>query len=368
MIPALIKKWRVEDVEEFFRICGDQQQTCGALSQPLDNPSVFDSYGGYSARVAQQAGNAHRADIDEHGQEAKQVAHAASLAINEIEAAKRALQEAEDYIAAQHDPALSLDEQTGVVSIVKLLAPVVTVDDGAGRRDIAQKMVTNAMNLADRADRDLAQALRGATGQIPVSAVSASDGDAIRYPDNKLPGYPLQGFDFGKPMMRSKQQPGVTTRLLPVDVPTGWSDPNLTSDLAQQYAKTIHFDPKDPTTVGHWSDDVLTHVNSSDLGGADISNGKFDANFKQQWQVRVDSAQPTGMHEVTVNGKNYLAIDYRYNYSAQDQINTNVNGFNMPSNPHWTPASQTLIDNLQSQGVPVPNPEAGEMPQDRPFR
>lgn len=350
MTPDEIDKWKPEQIGEVFRLCNARQTACTAASDELKSPGLFSSWGGISAEAANKAAHRKRTDIDSHGNEVAQVGAAASKAQTEVEAVKKNLQAARELCAREM---LRLDNSTGRVSLWPIEDGTANVDRQNDVR-IAQSEVDKVMTDADRADYDLSLAIQAATGLI--APYTAGVGASAPESADHLPGQPVVAP--GQPAIGPRYPTGAT-RVLPIRVPKGWSDPTKSGGLAKKYAVPVTIDPTSRGATGSFSDNLLP-TNPLTGGGVGVPAGKgesLDVGIAQQKQIRVVGAQPANVHSVEINGESFLAIDYEYKYEVDDLKIANVDEIKLPdSGPDWQPATKDQVLELAKRGVPLPDP------------
>lgn len=385
MQPWEIRRWNISDVEQVFGLCGQRQQTCTAFSQPLQAPSVFDTWQGLAASEAMSAGDAHRADIDAHGNEVAQVGNVAQRAVSEMQDIIDRLNRVEADITGDH---MWLNEQSGRVidpeeSMPPALAPTMESIQRAEERALRKKQYQSVVDQigrdADQADRDLAMAVEGATGQIPLDQVGLSTGPAD-YPSGGFPG--LTAGQIGAQDQNSLTG---TTRYIPMRLPSGWKDnPQApTTSLGQEYGNTVKFGPNTPGVLGGSVSTLqpkgggtpdkdnlqIPYLDPKEIPdgfpreGADDGSardgGGITLDYDEGTRLRADGATPTDLHETTVNGKTYLAVHYNYDYSAANTKVFGANGIDLPTDnaEHWHRISEHQIQVLHDEyDIPVPKP------------
>ena len=98
-------------------------------------------------------------------------------------------------------------------------------------------------------------------------------------------------------------------------------------------------------------------VDKVTLPGPKGVKGDLEFSVQRGTQLRADGATPTAMREVTINGQQYLAIEYQYNYSASQTTVIEMNGITGSNSPGWHPVGDAQVGHLQSKyGVVVPTP------------
>lgn len=400
MLPIDIRRWRVADIESVFGLCNARQQTCEAFGAPLESPSVFDSWTGSAAAAAKNAGNAHRDDINTHGAEVAQVGRVAKQAATEVQTIINRLTSLERAISVAD---MELEETTGKVKDLKQVGSFGVATDDVDEEDERlkraaiqtgfQNQANQLMQDADAADRDLAVAVDGATGQIPINQVRAS------VLPNNLTHNRMPGVTFQQTIPKNRQtvgpadaDPTKQTRYIPMTLPKGWTDDpkHPKTDIGRQLSGGIRFDPNDPRAKGNLTSTLGSKessfgtVDSADSGDDKLSipyqrkasrdgfplegpesedreegerEGALDLDYQSGMQLRADSATPTAMREVTVNGQQYLAVDYQYHYSGSKVTVAGVNGVDLPYISKWHPMSDDAVRQLyQDHGVPAPTP------------
>ncbi|MEE4024142.1 hypothetical protein V1Y59_13740 [Gordonia sp. PKS22-38] len=377
MTPEDIDRWNPAQIGEVFRVCQARQEACSTTSEQLRSPELFETWGGTAGKAADEAAGKKRADIDAHGNEVAAVAEAASVAQAEVEAVKRQLEEVRAFAAAK---GLVIDDASGNVELPSWEISTMNVDR-ANDRDTAQVMLNRVMLAADDADRDLAMAIQVAVGQLPSRA---SSGVSLGLPPAETLDH-LPGREF-------ETAPGVTTvgptaktsstRVLPVQVPRGWSDPDMSSDLARMYAKEITLDPNAPGATGGASGNLLGRNRITDQGvgvpgigedrrvlpnkagrpetGGGRAGGSLDLDATENQRVRVVGAQPSHVGSVEVDGISYLTVTYDYEFEVDKVRTYGVNGIQVPdsNSANWQSISGAEAAGLANRGVPLPDPGA----------
>lgn len=384
MTPEEIDRWKPEQIDEVFAACAHHEATCTTLSDSLNNPGVMENWGGTAADAARAAADRHRVDLDAHGAEVRGVKNAIDTARADVVDAKKSLADARADVASHQ---FVLDEATGTVSLnstqqwmvseVTVRSPerIAAESSLLAARDHSQQLVNAVMQSADGADRALAMAIQGATGEITLPDKPSGPEDVLPPTVGQLPGEPLTNSIsvMGEPNST------ITSRLVKVDVPEGFTDPKLSSDLAAKYAREVHFDPTTPGVVGKLSKDLINH-SPNRFGGAgkdlpiparpDTGDmdpraprtpsrpGTLDLSAEKVAQVRATSATPTSMHAVQVDGHNYLQIDYQYNYEGKQVGIGGVNGIKLPTTnaDSWDRLTQDDVQFLAARGVDIPVP------------
>ncbi|MXP20357.1 hypothetical protein GIY30_03175 [Gordonia sp. HNM0687] len=296
-----------------------------------------------------------RVDIDTHGNEVAAVAEAASIAQSEVQAVKARLEEVRAFAAAN---GLVIDDSTGTVDLPAWEIGTMNVDR-ANDVDVAQTMVNSVMAAADDADRDLAMAIQAASGIVAPESVQV-DGAPLPQAEaaDHLPGReytPDQLVTMGPTAKTS------SVRVLPVQVPKGWNDPHMTSDLARRFAKSVTIDPTAKGSVGGLSADQMPANPITGEGvGVPVKGDSVNFDVTDKKQVRVVGAEPASVGSVEVNGVTYLAVTYDYQYEVSDVRTAGVDGLMLPLDnaPNWHSVSRDEIHALVEKGVPLPDPGA----------
>ncbi|QKT06525.1 hypothetical protein HUN08_04470 [Gordonia sp. X0973] len=367
MLPSEIRKWDTDEVERVFGLCDASARTCQWFGQPLDNPQVFESWSGNAAGAASRAGRGHRKDLDDHGNELARVGAVAKRAATEIADLKARLDRLQRSIDGD---GMVLDESSGTVTDPRansLGDELGSTDAGlnasnrAAIRDNYQREVNTLMQDADQADRDLAVAIEGATGQIPVDSVKPSVGGTPA--ENRLPGFPGSAFESSK--LYPTSSPSETgVRYVPMTLPKGWHDDasNPQTDLGRKYSKTVNFSRTDKGIYGRWVDvfaqnqGEFSDQHFSVFNPKDPKSNTIDFSVNRYARFRVDSATPTKMESVTMYGQQYMRVEYKYNYSLEQSTVAEVNGIKFPiqAEHHMDPDQTAFFKARYGAGTPLP--------------
>lgn len=383
MNPAEIDRWKPELLSAVGAACGKQSAGCDQTVEALNNQKVFATWSGVAADSARTASQTLAGEYTKHQQQLQRVRLAADAGSEQAAKIKTDLAAARDFINTHQ---FVLDDSSGRVSLnsaQQWLVDEVTVRSpermaeearmAAALRD-AQGRIDDVASKADAADREIAVAVeRALTGD--TAPITTSDSVPAPQP-GQLPGSPLEN---SIPLMH---EPGssTTSRLVRVDVPAGFTDKSLSSDLAEKYAKPVTFDPSAPGVVGKVVD-TRQHGKTYNVGAGnpDIvipfkpdtgdmnpriprapgAPASLNVSINSLEKVRADSATPTSMHAVTIDGHNYLQIDYQYNYSAAAPNNViDVNGIKLSTTNHdtWAPLTAEQAQAVAARGVPLPTP------------
>lgn len=167
-----IDRWNPADIERVFATCAEISTHCSDTSAGLGNMDVFSSWAGDTAEAALKSIGKTRVDFDQHAMEALAIAYAAKSATGEIEQVKSALK----AIRADADRmGFEIDPSTGKVS-----DPSPPAMHGWSQADkmiyrdslrSLQVRVDDLLLSANRADDDLAAAIKGASGELPVTDI-----------------------------------------------------------------------------------------------------------------------------------------------------------------------------------------------------
>lgn len=169
---ADIDRWNPADIERVFNVCEVTASHCGDTSDGLANLGVFGSWAGDTAEAAARSIGKTKVDLDLHATEVMAIAYAAKTAVGEVEEVKATLR----AVRADSDRlGFEIDSATG-----KVFDPDPPTMQGWPQEDKAayydaqralQARVNNLLHAADRADDDLAVAIQGALGELPVTDV-----------------------------------------------------------------------------------------------------------------------------------------------------------------------------------------------------
>lgn len=355
MTPEEIDRWDPAQIGEVFRVCQARKEVCASTSERLKSPVLFETWGGTAGRAADEAARRKRADIDAHGKEVATVAGAASIAQSEVEAVKAQLDEARAFAAAN---GLVIDDATGAVALPVWEIGTQNVDR-ANDMATAQALVNTVMAAADDADRDLAMAIQAASGVVAPEAVQL---DAAPLPQAEAPDH-LPGREYTPDQVVTMGPSAKTSsvRVLPVQVPKGWNDPHMASDLARRYAKSVTIDPTAKGSVGGLSADQMpTNPITGEGVGVPAKGDSVNFDVTDKKQVRVVGAEPASVGSVEVDGVSYLAVTYDYQYEVSDVRTAGVDGLMLPVDnaPNWHSVSREEVHALAEKGVPLPDPGA----------
>lgn len=252
-----------------------------------------------------------------------------------------------------HDDSALIEAHQGVINEA-LLSYCTTAANAAARiSTIADEVRVCGNRIGDP---------RGADSDPSDRAVGKSSDDG---PTDLLPGTPVPAT--GGPEVRD---PFGTTRIVPGQtVPAGFSDPDMTSPLADQFGQKVSIDPdKTPGAIGGYSGNILTPdpmtgVSGVRLPGLDEGKpapngvatrtpGSINIDAVKGVQLRIVAAEPYAMSTVDYGGLPELAVHYRYEYQVQ-YVYTFV-GNAVVHQTEWTDVSIADVQQLQGQGVPVP--------------
>ncbi|MDL9936632.1 phage head morphogenesis protein [Gordonia sp. ABSL1-1] len=163
-----IDRWNVADIEAVFHVCVDQSNHCADQSANLKNLNTFETWDGDSAAAARRSLGRTRVDLDAHGALAERIGTAARAAAAKIQAIKAALAQVRADATAKK---FAIDDDGTVRSI---LQTVMTVEDSQkreGQRIALQLRVNQILENAEAADDELAAAIEGADGEIPIDRI-----------------------------------------------------------------------------------------------------------------------------------------------------------------------------------------------------
>ncbi|GAB10008.1 hypothetical protein GOARA_050_00710 [Gordonia araii NBRC 100433] len=374
MLPSEIRRWKVEDIESVFGLCDRTTRTCEWIGQPIANPDVFSTWSGDAARAARRAGKKRRKDLDAHGNEARRVGVLAKRAATAV----GDLQVRLDKLAkAISDQGMVLHENTGYVE--DLRPP--SLDEQLGSTDVAaaaaaaereamkqrfQQQVADLMRDADDADRDLAVAVQAASGETPMNQIGAP-GDPNC--EGSFPGKSAREV-WGSTPFAQNPNSQIVKRYIPMVLPKGWRDNprNPTTNLGKTHSKKVVFDPNDRGVTGPYSgsfhrrgstsgSDKIEFERHSYKGGKFTKTESLEIDVDRGTRLRADSATPTSMREVTINGKQYMEVEYTYDYSASNTVKVGVNGIPFHHTSGWNSLTVDEVNNLYTNyGIAAPRP------------
>ena len=169
---ADIDRWSVEAITTVFQAATQRAHGTRAVSDSVGQAVVFLDWDGATAAAARAAAHQTMLDLDKHAEACAAVGRAAEHAAAEVGAIKARLSQIR---AAAADYRLSIDEHTGMVGLPADLGSSPPAD----QRDIADAQtrlwlaIRQLLDDAQRADEDLAAAIRGADGDLPPAKVRA---------------------------------------------------------------------------------------------------------------------------------------------------------------------------------------------------
>ncbi|NLE78065.1 MAG: hypothetical protein GX610_00510 [Rhodococcus sp.] len=235
-----------------------------------------------------------------------------------------------------------------------------------GYRSYCAAAATAAARISAAADEVRACGNRiGDRGTDSGAAEQPVGGSSDAGPTDLLPGTPVP-LD-GAP---AALNPFGTTRIVPGQTfPAGFSDPNMTSPLADQFGKKIIIDPeKTPGAIGGYSGNIVTPnplTNTPSIGvpgagaGLVTPNGystrvpkSLNIDAEMGATLRIVAAEPYAMSTVEYGGLPELAVHYRYEY--QVLYNYSFVGNAIIADGEWEDASLEDVQKLAQMGVPVP--------------
>jgi uncharacterized protein YukE len=194
LTPADVKRWDPDAIHGVFQTASNRAATLQRLGDNLQqvHATLIDWHGDAGDAFRADLGKTRR-DIEADGQESKQVAAAVSLAEADVRGVKSELggieQTAEGYgfsITADW----RIDPGMGAVGFDKLTL--------AAEEQLLQGQLDTCKLHAHNADQELANAVRGAVGDAPVSA-GAPDGKPKSLQDMLLPAGPASAQPGGDP-------------------------------------------------------------------------------------------------------------------------------------------------------------------------
>jgi uncharacterized protein YukE len=196
LTPADVKRWDPDAIHAVFQTASDRAATLQRLGDNLAqvHNTLSDWHGDAGDAFRADLGKTRR-DIDADGHESKQVAAAVSLAEADVRAVKSELdgieQAAEGY-GFSITPDWRIDPGVGAIGLDKLTL--------AAEEQLLQGQLDTCKLHAQTADQELANAVRGAVGDAPISAgAPAPAGKPKSWQEMLLPAGPASGQPGGDP-------------------------------------------------------------------------------------------------------------------------------------------------------------------------
>lgn len=197
LTPADVKRWDPDAIHAVFQTASNRAATLQRLGDNLQqvHNTLSDWHGDAGDAFRADLGKTRR-DIEADGQESKQVAAAVSVAEADVRAVKSELdgieQAAEGYgFTITQD--WRIEAGAGAIGFDKLTL--------AAEEQLLQGQLDSCKAHAHNADQELANAVRGAVGDAPISAGApgASDGRPKSLQDMLLPAGPANAQPGGDP-------------------------------------------------------------------------------------------------------------------------------------------------------------------------
>ena len=194
LTPADVKRWDPDAIHGVFQTASNRAATLQRLGENLQqvHNTLSDWHGDAGDAFRADLGKTRR-DIEADGHESTQVAAAVSRAEADVRAVKSELDEIEQVAQGYGftiTPDWRIDAGMGAVGFDKLTL--------AAEEQLLQGQLDTCKLHAHTADEELANAVRGAVGDAPVSA-GATDGTPQSLQDMLLPAGPASAQPGGDP-------------------------------------------------------------------------------------------------------------------------------------------------------------------------
>ncbi|ORM37155.1 hypothetical protein [Williamsia sp. 1135] len=316
---AEIDRWNPAQLGDVFRICTEQNQHCVELSQELQSPSLFQSWGGESARAASNSADQLRRDLDSHGNQLVAVAAAVSTAQIDVENLKSSLARVRGEIAAT---GFEIDPSDKVFHPNP--PPLSSVREHVainGYQHNFQKLVEAIKRDAERIDRELAAVIDVADGDLPGGNLAGDladrKGNATRAFEEVYGRKPVTQQEWSVASMLDTQSYDPKNRGVPAEVTVIKIEPVP----GQGIVRSGLFIPTEtvfagPEAAPHLGDNrgFDEHFNPEDTRVAfvvDYENGYIVA--RQNPSVTADGHVETGRPKVTASqlDDGTVSLDYQ---------------------------------------------------------
>lgn len=212
LTPADVKRWDPDAIHGVFQTASNRAATLQRLGDNLQqvHDTLSDWHGDAGDAFRADLGKTRR-DIEADGQESKQVAAAVSLAEADVRAVKSELdgieQAAESY-GFSITPDWRIEAGMGAIGFDKLTL--------AAEEQLLQGQLDTCKLHAHNADQELANAVRGAVGDVPISAgAPAPDSKPKSLQDMLLPAGPATAKPGEDPAKGPPVPAGMQTGLPP---------------------------------------------------------------------------------------------------------------------------------------------------------
>lgn len=179
---ADIERWDPAAVTTVFEAAIKRAHGTRVASAALSDAMRLLDFGGDAGEAAHLATHRTTLILDTHADACAAVARAAERAVEEITAIKSRLQ---GIRQTARDHQLSIDDDTGIV----FPSPGLFDDRAPGTQFALMQSITGLLADAERADEDLAAAIRGADGELSAEQVTTQlSGAPIEIPQLPSPG------------------------------------------------------------------------------------------------------------------------------------------------------------------------------------
>lgn len=172
---ADVDRWNSEQVREVFHRTNKQIAACDTLVARFTTLSLFESWSGETAESARTSVNDTIKDFTNHKDQAAAIANAAKVAADDIDSVKRQLA-AIRADAAQHSLTITSDGRVDgpLPANWNSWDAAARSDYFAAKTDL-QKRLDDLLMSAGQVDKELAAAIDGADGDLPVKDVNPLD-------------------------------------------------------------------------------------------------------------------------------------------------------------------------------------------------
>jgi uncharacterized protein YukE len=211
LTPADVKRWDPDAIHAVFQTASNRAATLQTLGDNLQqvHNTLLDWHGDAGDAFRADLGKTRR-DIEADGQESKQVAAAVSVAEADVRSVKSELdgieQAAEGY-GFSITPDWRIEAGMGAIGFDKLTL--------AAEEQLLQGQLDSCKLHAHSADQELANAVRGAVGDAPVSAGAPAPDRPKTWQDMLLPAGPATAKPGEDPANGPPVPAGMQTGLSP---------------------------------------------------------------------------------------------------------------------------------------------------------
>jgi uncharacterized protein YukE len=247
LTPADVKRWDPDAIHAVFQTASNRAATLQRLGESLRqvHNTLCDWHGDAGDAFRADLGKTRR-DIDADGQESTQVAAAVSVAEADVRAVKSELdgiQQAADGYGFTISPDWRIEAGMGAIGFDTLTL--------AAEEQLLQGQLDTCKLHAHNADQELANAVRGAVGDAPVSAGAPAPDTPKTWQDMLLPAGPASAQPGGDPAKGppvpdgTYKPPSLEDMMLGRGQPADQKPPDLLSQLKPPTVPPQQLDPAD---------------------------------------------------------------------------------------------------------------------------